>query len=59
MLHYASIPVTAFQQNCSLLWCDETLAGAVIDPGGEVDRLLAEAARLGFDSANLVDPRAH
>ncbi|MDH5412229.1 MAG: MBL fold metallo-hydrolase, partial [Alphaproteobacteria bacterium] len=27
------IPVTAFQQNCSILWCEETMKGAVIDPG--------------------------
>ena len=28
------IPVTPFQQNCSILWCTETKLGAVIDPGG-------------------------
>jgi hydroxyacylglutathione hydrolase len=34
------VPVTPFSQNCSVIWCDETGAGAVIDPGGEIDRVL-------------------
>ena len=38
------IPVTPFQQNCTLVWCKETMEGAFIDPGGEVARLTAEAA---------------
>jgi hydroxyacylglutathione hydrolase len=37
------VPVTPFQQNCSLVWCSETRRAAVIDPGGEVDRILAAA----------------
>ncbi len=41
MLHYLTIPVTAFEQNCSLLWCDQTAQAAVIDPGGDLDRLTA------------------
>jgi len=36
----AIIPVTPFQQNCSLVWSTKTGKGAVVDPGGEVDRLL-------------------
>ena len=41
------IPVTPFQQNCSLIWCGETRRAAVIDPGGEVDRILAAAETQG------------
>ena len=37
------IPVTPFQQNCSLLVCEKTRRGAIVDPGGEVDRLVAHA----------------
>ncbi len=36
------VPVTGFQQNCTLLFDDETKAGVVVDPGGDVDRI-AEA----------------
>jgi hydroxyacylglutathione hydrolase len=34
-------PVTPLQQNCTIVWCAKTKKAAVIDPGGEVDRLLA------------------
>lgn len=33
------IKVTPFQQNCSLIWCSETQSGAVIDPGGDLEKL--------------------
>jgi glyoxylase-like metal-dependent hydrolase (beta-lactamase superfamily II) len=33
-------PVTPLQQNCTIVWCAKTLKAAVIDPGGEVPRLL-------------------
>ena len=40
MLQYLIIPVTSFQQNCSLVWCDETNDAVLIDPGGNADILL-------------------
>ena len=39
-LKISIIPVTAYQQNCSLIWCDETKKAAVIDPGGEINKIL-------------------
>ena len=33
-------PVTPLQQNCTIVWCAKTMKAAVIDPGGEVPRLL-------------------
>ena len=41
------IPVTAFQQNCTLLWDDETLEAVMVDPGGDVPRLLAALQQTG------------
>lgn len=38
-MKFAIIPVTPFQQNCSLIWCEETMLAAVIDPGGDMDRI--------------------
>lgn len=35
------VPVTAFEQNCSLVWDERTQDAAVIDPGGDLDRILA------------------
>ena len=48
MLRYHTLPVTPFQQNCSLVWCDETNEAALIDPGGEVERLKAAVAERGL-----------
>ncbi len=41
------IPVTPFQQNCTLIWDDATKVGAVIDPGGDLDRIEAAIAEQG------------
>jgi glyoxylase-like metal-dependent hydrolase (beta-lactamase superfamily II) len=49
MLQYRTIPVTAFAQNCSVVWCDETRKAAVIDPGGDLDTLLAAVSELGLE----------
>ena len=35
------IPVTPYQQNCSLVICEETNKAAIVDPGGEVERILS------------------
>jgi hydroxyacylglutathione hydrolase len=35
------IPVTLFEQNCSLLWCEATKKAVVIDPGGDVAKIQA------------------
>src|SRR5665811_1271166 len=40
----AIIPVTLFEQNCTLIWCEATKKAAVIDPGGDVPKIL-EAIR--------------
>jgi len=59
MLRYKTIPVTAFAQNCSLVWCDQTMEAAVIDPGGDLDKLLSEATRLGLKLIAIWLTHAH
>jgi glyoxylase-like metal-dependent hydrolase (beta-lactamase superfamily II) len=59
MLHYETIPVTPFQQNCSLLWCDRTLEAAVVDPGGELERITAAAQRHGVRITQILLTHAH
>ncbi|YCH31944.1 MBL fold metallo-hydrolase [Erwinia sp. D4-22] len=36
-MDYHIIPVTAFAQNCSLIWCSETREAALVDPGGDAE----------------------
>jgi glyoxylase-like metal-dependent hydrolase (beta-lactamase superfamily II) len=59
MLRYLTIPVTQFQQNCSLVWCDETLQAAVIDPGGDLPVLLDAVKRLGLTLTQIWQTHAH
>ncbi len=59
MLRYVTIPVTPFQQNCSILWCDQTLEAAVVDPGGDLPRICAEIERLGVVPRLILLTHAH
>ena len=59
MLNYLTVPVTAFAQNCSIVWCERTREAAIIDPGGEIDRLLAEVERLGLNLTQIWLTHAH
>ena len=38
-MNYRIIPVTAFAQNCSLIWCEQTKLAALVDPGGDAERI--------------------
>ncbi len=58
-MHYRIIPVTAFQQNCSLVWCDATRRAALIDPGGDEDALIAAAEHEGVTIERLVLTHGH
>ncbi|MBL6958621.1 MAG: MBL fold metallo-hydrolase [Rhodospirillales bacterium] len=55
----AVIPVTPFQQNCALIWCEETMRGAFVDPGGEVDRLLETAGEMGVTVEKILITHGH
>ncbi len=55
----AIIPVTPFQQNCSLVWDETTMRGAVIDPGGDVPRILAETRRQGVTVERIALTHGH
>ncbi len=55
----AIIPVTAFQQNCALLWDDTTMKGVVVDPGGDVPQILGEIQRLGVTIERIVLTHGH
>ena len=52
------IPVTAFQQNCSLIW-DENNNAAIIDPGGEADKLIKRIEELGLNLQVILLTHGH
>jgi glyoxylase-like metal-dependent hydrolase (beta-lactamase superfamily II) len=58
-LSAAVIPVTPFQQNCTLLLDEASKRAAVIDPGGEVDRILAAIDQQGAKVEKIVLTHGH
>nr|WP_028475768.1 MBL fold metallo-hydrolase [Nevskia ramosa] len=59
MLRGEIIPVTPFQQNCSLIWDPLTMEGALVDAGGEAERLLARVAAHGIKLVKLLVTHGH
>lgn len=58
-MRFAIIPVTPFQQNCTLLWCEDTKEAAAIDAGGDVDRILRAAEKQGVKLVKLLNTHGH
>jgi len=58
-LRGAIIPVTPFQQNCAILWDEATKIGLVIDPGGDVDRILDAIDQTGAKIDKIVLTHGH
>lgn len=59
MLKFKIIPVTPFQQNCTLLWCDQTGQAAVVDPGGEPERVLGVIKDVGVEPTKILITHGH
>ncbi len=59
MFHRLTIPVTSFEQNCSLVWCSETKEAALIDPGGDAGTLLEAVEARGLQLKALWLTHAH
>ena len=55
----AIMPVTPLQQNCSLIWCTKTMKGALVDPGGDLDKLKAGVAKAGVTLEKLLVTHGH
>ena len=53
------LPVGLIQTNCYIVGCEETKEGAIIDPGGNPDRILAEVDRLGLEIKYILNTHAH
>lgn len=58
-LRAAIVPVTPFEQNCSLLWCTKTMRGVLVDAGGDLDRLKLAIQRAGITVEKLFVTHGH
>ena len=58
-MRVAILPVTPLQQNCSLIWCTRTMKGALVDPGGDLDKLKAALAKTGVTLEKILVTHGH
>jgi len=58
-LRASIVPVTPLQQNCSLIWCTRTMLAALVDPGGDLDKLKAAVAQVGVKVEKLLITHGH
>ncbi len=55
----AIVPVTPYQQNCSVVKCEATGKGAIVDPGGDVDNILAAVEQLDAEIEKILLTHGH
>ncbi|MFA7554785.1 MAG: MBL fold metallo-hydrolase [Spongiibacteraceae bacterium] len=55
----AIVPVTAYQQNCSILVCEETKKAAVVDPGGDLEKIEQALAQFGVELEKVFLTHGH
>lgn len=53
------VPVTQFQQNCSLVWSAATMRGTVVDPGGDVPLIQEAIAKAGITVERILLTHGH
>ena len=53
------VVVTPFQQNCSVFWCEETMKGAVVDPGGDLEHIQAAIKESGATIEKILLTHGH
>jgi len=58
-IKYQIVPVTAFEQNCTVLWCDSSKSAAVVDPGGNLERVEAVLQKEGLTLEKILLTHAH
>lgn len=58
-LQFEIVPVTPFAQNCSVIWCSETKLAAVIDPGGELEKIKAVLEKHDLELDKILITHAH
>ncbi|MFS2224954.1 MBL fold metallo-hydrolase [Pantoea sp. B65] len=58
-MDYHIVPVTAFAQNCSLIWCAETQQAAIVDPGGDAEKIIRAVTEQGVTVRQILLTHGH
>lgn len=53
------VPVTPYQQNCSVIKCEATGRGAIVDPGGDIENILGAVDKMGATVEKIILTHAH
>jgi hydroxyacylglutathione hydrolase len=53
------VPVTPYQQNCSIIKCQASGKGAIVDPGGDAERILEAAQKMEVEIEKVILTHAH
>ncbi len=58
-MKFAILPVTPYQQNCSLILCEKTNKAAFVDPGGDIELLKEAQQELGVEIEKVLITHGH
>lgn len=58
-LKAATLPVTPLQQNCAILWDEHERRASIVDPGGDVVRIVAALSELGVQAERILLTHGH
>lgn len=58
-MRYEIVPVTPFVQNCSVIWSERTMTGAVVDPGGDLADILRAVRKAGVTLEKILLTHGH
>lgn len=53
------VPVTPYQQNCSVIKCETSGKAAIVDPGGDIERILGAVEQMGATVEKIILTHAH
>ncbi len=58
-MRHIIVPVTPFEQNCTIFWCEATRQAAVVDPGGDIERILQQLAQHDLTLERILVTHGH
>jgi glyoxylase-like metal-dependent hydrolase (beta-lactamase superfamily II) len=54
-----TLPVTPLAQNCTLLWCESSKQAAIVDPGGDIEQIIAALDELQLSAQKILITHGH
>lgn len=58
-MKFKIVPVTPFEQNCTIFWCEKSLQAAIVDPGGDNPIIMAELSAMGLTAERILLTHGH